>query len=476
MKFKKKFFLIQTITAILFTILLMINTTVSTMARCGNIPYAAQKPSDKTDNTNGMAADLPDAPYTTSAASVVIDAKTGQVLYENNAYRRLYPASITKILTALVALEKGDYDSVITMSEAAVWGIEAGSSNIALDVGEQIRFEDAMYAMMIESANEASLGIAEQVSGSIEAFCDVMNKKAKDLGCMDTHFTNSNGLHDDNHYTTPYDMALITREAIKNPDFLKLASIMEYTIPPTNKNTERVLHQENRMLLDWSDYYYPYCKGGKTGFTDQAGGTLVTWSEKNGITLICVDMFTPSNVENYANSIALFDYCFNNFEQLTPLTDFTFSDEQKTQAESCLNEHYKSANTGMIELNTDTSISMMLPKGYDKDSIVKKLSFDAANADDGQIGKISIEYKGQECMSVPITYSGYVSTQNTEATETFTNQNTDFKPKKNFLIRIIIILFLFGIAGIYIRTRYVKRQRELYRLRREKLRQGNRPN
>lgn len=437
--------------------------------------------------TTGIASDLPEAPWTSSVASIVIDAETGQVLYENNAHSVLYPASITKILTALVALENGDYNSTITMSENAVWGIEEGSSCIGLQVGEQISFESAMYAMMLESANEASWAIAEQVSGSLESFCDLMNKKAAELGCENTHFTNANGLHDDNHYTTAYDMALITREALKNPTFIKLTTDLEYTVPATNLNEARPLHQENRMRLEASDYYYPACLGGKTGYTDQAGGTLVTWAEKNGMKLICVDMFTPSNAENYIDSSALFDYCFDNFEVVYPFSDFNFTDEHKAQAKGCLDAFYNVSSEGDVELSADTDKRVLLPKNYSKDKLVKKLNFNATNADNNEIGRITLEYKDEECLSIPITYSNYSgkpdssgienesgNSGDTAVSSDATNQKSKKKLSKTAITAIILLLVAGAGIGLYLRVLYVRRQRELYQQQKEELRRRHR--
>lgn len=481
-KFKK---LLKLALATFFCITIPISNIANAYER-GNINYEKEDltSNDKATPSDGIAADLPEPPYTTSAASIVMDAETGQILYENNAYDKLYPASITKVLTALVALENGDYDSTITMSESAVFGIEEGSCNIALDVGEKISFEAAMYAMLLESANEASLAIAEQVSGTLEQFCTTMNQRAKELGCLNTHFTNSNGLHDENHYTTAYDMALITREAIKNKKFIEITSAMSYTIPATNKNSERTLNKETRMCLEWSDYYYPYCIGGKTGYTDQAGGTLVTWSEKNGMKLICVDMYTPSNAENYVNSTALLDYCFDNFEALNPFSGFSFSEDHKAQAVSCLDEYYGGEGEGTIELVADTSQNIYLPKDYKKSKLVTKINFNATDADKGEIGRLSVEYNNEECISIPIKYSGYIpdnassdqiSSDASKVEDVIADSDNNTKKKKHFNAATIIIILLLGAGiGLYLRVIYVRKQRELYRQKRNEMRNNNR--
>ena len=175
----------------------------------------------------------------TSGAAILVDAASGQILYEKNAYDKKYPASITKVMTILVALDQGvNLTDTITMSEEAVWGFDRSTSHIALDVGEQITVEQCMYAVVLQSANEASLALAEHVGGSVEGFAVLMNEKAKELGCQNTNFVNPNGLYDENHYVCAYDMALITKEAMQYELFRTISASGNYTIAPTNKQPE----------------------------------------------------------------------------------------------------------------------------------------------------------------------------------------------------------------------------------------------
>lgn len=174
-------------------------------------------------------------PDLVATAAIVMDAESGQILYEKNAYERRYPASITKIMTTLLAIEhKVNMNETVTMTDNAVWGIDRDSTNIGLDVGEKVTIGDLLYATMVKSANECAYAIAEIVGGDVEHFADMMNEKAKELGCQDTHFVTPNGLHDDNHYTCAYDMALITKAAIQYDEFREIAGTQSYTIPPTN--------------------------------------------------------------------------------------------------------------------------------------------------------------------------------------------------------------------------------------------------
>ena len=173
-----------------------------------------------------------------SESAVLIDAASGQVLFQKNMNQKAYPASITKIMTGMLALEKGDLSQTVTMSEEAVFSIDRSSAHIALDVDEEITLEQALYALAIASANEAANGIAETVSGSVADFAKEMNQTAVEAGAQNTNFTNPNGLHDDNHYTTAYDMAKITAAALQNPKFAEIFGTEKYDIPPTNKQPE----------------------------------------------------------------------------------------------------------------------------------------------------------------------------------------------------------------------------------------------
>lgn len=415
-------------------------------------------------------------PDIASEAAIVMDAKTGQVLYEKDAYKTMYPASITKILTTLVALENGSLSSTLTMSEDAVWGIERGSSHIALDVGEQITLEQALYAVMLVSANEAAWGVAEHIGGTLENFCTMMNERAKELGCTNTHFVNANGLHDDNHYTCAYDMALITREAIKNPDFMKITATTYYEIPPTNLQPEtRYLYQDNKLIRDGHQYYYEYAQGGKTGFTDQARGTLVAWAEKDGMQLICVTLHGYPSKVTYTDAKALFEYCFNNYTYTNPLSDYTFSEDSLKLAEDYLDNYYGGTNLGTLLLNIDERPLVVSPIKSAK-ALTTDIEFKDANIEDGIIGELVVRDTSREYTRIPIHFEGYISSTDDEAIEKAISDGI-IKPEKKkshtpIIVCIIIILII--AAVLLLRISYVKKQRMLYKQRRDKARQYNR--
>ena len=414
------------------------------------------------------AADENGFPQITSTSAIVIDAQSGQIVYEKNAHARQYPASITKILTAYLAIENGDLNSTITMSNDAVWGIDRQSSHIALDVGEQISMSDALYAVMLVSANEAAWAIAEQVSGSLANFVQLMNDTAQSLGCTDTHFTNANGLHDPEHYTTAYDMALITKQALTNETFRSSAAETYHEIPPTNKNSEtRYLTQGNRMMLSSSEYYYSACQGGKTGYTDDAGGTLVVWAEKNDMQLICVTMGAPDNVANYKDSIALFDYTFNNYSSTTLLSDYEFDAEQATSAQTFLNDYYGCENLGTMHLSIDNNQPFLLADNADTEKLEMIFTPSSDRLEEGYIGTLKVSYDGSECLTLPVSYSGYVNSNDdvavSEAYENGTIRPALLKEKKSYLkfviagIVVIGVVILFIYANVYDKRRQNKR-------------------
>lgn len=259
------------------------------------------------------ADDLDTGPELFSESAVLMDGTTGQVLFDKNMNEIKEPASITKIMTAFLAIEKGNMDEVITMTPEAVFSIPRGTSHISLDKGEELTIEQALYAMMVESANDAANGIAEHIGGSLDDFTVLMNEKAQALGAENTHFTNAHGLPAAGHYTSAYDMALIVRQAIAYPEFLRFSNVADYDMAPTNKQPEvRHFHNTHGMIRPRSGLYFPYegIISGKTGYTSKTGHTLVTVVRRNEHTLIAVVLKAAGAKDAYQDTIKLFDYGF----------------------------------------------------------------------------------------------------------------------------------------------------------------------
>ncbi|MDI6710234.1 MAG: D-alanyl-D-alanine carboxypeptidase family protein [Bacillota bacterium] len=247
------------------------------------------------------------APAITGEAAVLMDLDTGQVLYTKNADRRMYPASTTKILTALTALEQGRLEDVVTTSERA--SLTEGSS-VYLKIGERQRLKDLLYALMVNSGNDCAVAIAEHIAGSEEQFVDLMNDYASRLGATHSHFANPHGLHDPQHYTTARDLAVIAREAMKNPTFRKIVATRTYTLDRPDDKRPTLLVNRNRLL--WT---YDGCLGVKTGYTSEASQCLVAAAERNGQRLLSV-VLKSQGPALWTDSAALLDYGFMNFPRV----------------------------------------------------------------------------------------------------------------------------------------------------------------
>ena len=249
-----------------------------------------------------------------SPVALLMEPDSRQIIYQKNMNDPMYPASITKIMTALLAVENAQLDETITMSYEATHTIDFGSSHIALDTDEQISVENALYALMLPSANDAANGLAEHVGNSMAEFAVLMNKRAEELGCTNTHFANAHGLHDADHYTTAHDIALIAAQAAQNEDICRIWGTMQYDIPPTNKNVLRNLWSQVRMLNKDGKHYYEACTGGKLGWTPEAKNTCVLVARQNGMELMCVLMGATTANEMFQDARFLFDYGFENLK------------------------------------------------------------------------------------------------------------------------------------------------------------------
>lgn len=321
-----------------------------------------------------------------SEAFVLMDGDTGQVLLENNMREKIYPASITKVMTALIALEKGKLTDKITMSYDAVWSVGRETSHIALDENEQLTLENALYGLAISSANDAANGIAEFIGGSMPDFAKLMTAKAKELGAVNTNFTNAHGLHDRNHYTTAYDMAIIMSAAIKIPEFTKIFSAVSYDMPPTNRQPEaRQFNRKNSLIEGF--YKYDGIIAEKTGWTGDAGYTYVAAAKRNGRTLIAVVVKSPSETARWEDTTILFDYGFNEF---TPLN---YSAAEFGQ------EQYIIESTDGSKINIglfpDGDFDCFVLKSLNKDDIEVKYVFSVDESDGKMNGQAVFALKSE---------------------------------------------------------------------------------
>lgn len=269
-------------------------------------------PISHTIETNDIP-DWPEGPQVESAAAAVIDIDTGTILYSKGGTEKMYPASTTKIMTALLLIENCDLEDEITFSEI-VYDLEEGSSHLGIQAGEKMKLRDAAYGLMLASANDIANGIAEYMGGSLSGFADLMNARAAELGCVNTHFANPQGLYQDDHYTCAHDMALIAAAAYQNPVFREIVTTKEYTIPETNMTEEeRSFLNHHKMMHEDEEFYRDWCTGGKTGYTSQCLNTLVTYGEKDGKRLASVVFRAEGSEVAYRDSTEILEYGFREF-------------------------------------------------------------------------------------------------------------------------------------------------------------------
>lgn len=264
--------------------------------------------------TLSLAAELPEGPALKSDYAILIEAKSGTILYEKNAYAKAYPASTTKVLTALITAQSCNMAETVDFSYRACHELAPGSSSIARTEGEQMSVEDCLYALLVASANEVAQALAEHVSGSFEAFAAKMTLTAQRLGAVNSNFTNPHGTPDENHYTCAHDMALFMREAVKDSRLKTIMGTVSYQIAPTNKHSEiTYLRMKHPLLTDNLNMKYSSAVAGKTGYTSEALNTLVTYASRDGLDLIAVVMHADGTAATGEDSIALFDYGFEHF-------------------------------------------------------------------------------------------------------------------------------------------------------------------
>lgn len=259
-----------------------------------------------------------------SPSVILIEKSTGKIIYEKNAYEKMYPASITKIMTAILTLENCNLTDTATVSVNAIRSVPDGYSTAYLQVGEELTINQLLHVLLIPSANDAANVLAEHIAGSIDSFCSMMNTKAHEIGCLNTNFVNPSGIHNENHYSTAYDLSLIARYAMNNDTFREIVKTTSYTLPSTNKwtkndrfftNTNSLIKPDNRDSVD--NYYYNYCIGIKTGYTDASKECIAACAQKDNLEFIAVTLGSDETENGlsarYIDCKTLFNYAFDNY-------------------------------------------------------------------------------------------------------------------------------------------------------------------
>lgn len=348
-----------------------------------------------------------------SASAIVMELSTGTVLYSKNIHKKHYPASITKIMTSLLTLENSSPSDVVTFTEAEAHGIETGSSSMYCVPGEKFTIEQVLYGIMLQSANEMCLVAADHVAGSVDNFVNMMNERVAQLGLKDTHFMNPNGLHNDDHYTSAYDMACIAREAWKNPSFQKICGTRTYKVKSTNKRKAGEIlggqllnhHQMINGYETGSRYEKDYVVGGKTGYTSMAHSTLVTFAEKDGMQLVSVIMKgnSPKQGEpnEYTDTAKILDFAFEKYSK------HAVNGENSNVNENLFNtfDSYFNADQSPLRLSAESAV--ILPKGVGLKKAKQEIQYDnSVKLQDGEnvIGTVKYTYDGRMVGSTDIIY------------------------------------------------------------------------
>jgi len=428
-----------------------------------------------TSNLDAPKEDVwPEGPNVYAESAIVMEASSGLVLYEKNMNDVNYPASITKIMTCLLAIENSSLGDIVTFSKDAIFNVDMDSSRIGIDVGEQLTMQQCLYAILLESDNVAAYAVAEHISGNITAFADLMNEKAKSIGCLNTNFTNPNGLPDDAHVTSAYDMALITRAAMTNETFRKITSARTYQIPPTNLQSEiRYLRNHHRFVLK-QDYFYDDCIGGKTGYTEKARYTLVSIAKRGDLELICVVMRDDTNEHQYTDSQKLLDFGFDNFS-IYNIADLESSAVvQESPLFTKFNPLLSQTETPFI---TDENGYIVLPNTASFEDAKKDITFlpiSELTEGGNVIGTISYTYNSKYVGGVDIVYNNIENLSLTKGEkspgeqvveEEIPDQLKSTGDLRPIIIGVIIgfIVLLFGLYYAFVERPRLKRKSAYYK-------------
>lgn len=394
------------------------------------------------------AKDWPKAPAIEAAGAVLMEVETGTVLYAKNPDTQFYPASITKIMTALLTLEDSRMTDMVVYEGEAFRELPPNYAYLTVSPGENMSVEDCLSALLIISANNVANALAVHDAGTIADFAEKMNERAVQAGAKNTHFNNPSGEHESNHYTTPYDMCRIMRECIQFDEFKAIAGARVRTLKATNKRKEEIdIYALHRMLFPTRSEYYKYCVCGKTGYTDQAGNTLITYAEKDGMKLVCCVMKCAGGV-TYSDTEALFEYGFDNFK----VVDASGTDERFTLKDAGIFSSKDLASTSSFNIEIPENSSVVLPAGVGLNKVDTDIRY-LTDAEDGCFAEIDYKYEDMIVGSArlkmsntaPDSTKGFdfdshaeVETEEVEETESSSGLEDIWSRTQNIDVRIVI--------------------------------------
>ena len=467
-KMEKSMKIIQKLTALLLCALLLCGA--------GAPAFAAQADSEpQQSNTvtaeqfrNYVAAGAPEFTADCGAA-LLLELNSGTMIYSLNAEQTMYPASLTKIMTCMLALEYGRLDDVLTVSESALSDLDEAGSTAGLMVGEQMKLKDVLYCLMLSSANEACNVVAEYISGDVPAFVTLMNKTAQDLGCKNTHYENPHGLHASNHYTTAKDLSIITRKALTYEDFREISSTATYTVPATNMSAPRKLKTTNYLISTdtVADYFYPDAIGIKTGYTSAAGRCVISRASDGNLNLLAIVLNADTEVlpdgsvryHNFIEAKRMFDYGFDNFayaqvlSRLKPIVQVPvqFSEDEK----------------GAVLIPSE-DVNSLLPKEYDKAKITTEYTLEPPS------GLTAPLRQGQDVGTVSVLYDGHLIGQTrletltaveVSGTAVVFQESKDFIQEYRWAIILLIVLIVLLLLFLWLRSTIHRSRRSASRRR-----------
>jgi len=418
--------------------------------------------SDKTDDSAAQETEEQDPKNPTitidAKASILVNAETGEIIEAKNEKKKEYPASTTKMMTALLALENCELSDVVTMKQEDIAAAGAGASNAGLKAGEQVTVENLLYCLMLPSAFEAANALARTAGGSVDNFVKMMNDRASELGCVNTHFVNPTGMHDTDHYSCAYDMYLIAREAMKNSTFQTIVNTAQKKLPETNMNPERIIYTTNELIRSsYSSIYYDNCYGIKTGHTTPAGYCLVSYAKQGSYSYYSVILGAKGGTE-YAGSFTetkrLFEWAFDNFRMKTA-----------TKGGSAVTECPVRLGKGVdhVTLVTSKDVSVLLPKGAESSDLETKLdvsdSYDAPIAQGQKLGTVTYSYNGTICAKEDLIALSAVQRSTLLYALDQVSKFLHWTPVR-ILITIVIVLFILYVVFSVIarRNRRIKKQ------------------
>ena len=388
---------------------------------------------------SNQVANWPTGPVVGAEAAILMEVETGAILYEKNIHMREYPASTTKILTSLIVTEQCSMDEIVTFSYDAVFDTPRDSSHIAMDVGQELTMEQCLNAILIRSANEVSYAVAEHITGTTDwsVFAEMMNERAAELGCLNSHFVNPNGLPDDDHYTTAYDLAMIGRAFFANEMLCKITLTRRMEFPATDKLPLGKLESNNMKLIPGGEYAYEYLVGCKTGYTDDARNCLVSCAEKDGMKLICV-VLKDGNPYHYEDTLNLFAYGFNNFEKVNVAQTETKYNIENTGLFYSGNDIFGSSQP-ILSLNKNDYV--ILPKTADFQDLDSVISYETEN--ENQAAVITYTYHDVYIGSVSLNFAG--NQENSSSLFNISEDESDVAEVKDTSYIFINIIKILGV-------------------------------